>query len=169
MLHLLYYCPISHVFGRSVPCGTWPIQRCKWRCMGQMQHCNNPYHLKCLNIPTPPPWTFLLFFSFIQCKTMNMSGMFWFLVHMFWFLNILFCFCLCRMGNHKPQKKKQPGRRQSGGRSHQNMRLNWWDEEAMMYAIQEYNSLCVQHGADNVSIKAVAESYQIPTTTFWKR
>ena len=37
-----------------------------------------------------------------------------------------------------------------------------------MYAIQEYNSLCVQHGA-NVSIKAVAESYHIPTTTFWKR
>ena len=132
-------------------------------------NCNNPYHLKCSNIPTPPPWTFLLFFSFMQCKTMNMSGMFQFLVHMFWFLNILFCFHLWRMGNCKPPKKKQLGRRQSGGRSHWNIRLNWWDEEAMMYAIQEYNSLCVQHGADNVSIKAVAESYQIPATTFWKR
>ena len=34
-------------------------------------NCKNPYHLNCLNIPTPPPWTFLLFFSFMQCKTMN--------------------------------------------------------------------------------------------------
>ena len=68
-----------------------------------------------------------------------------------------------------PPKKKQLGRRQSCGRSHQNICLNQWDEEAMMYAIQEYNSLCVQHGANNVSIKAVAERYQIPRTTFLKR
>ena len=162
MLHLLYYCPISHVFGRSVPCGTWPIQRCKWRCMGQMQQLQQSLSFEMFKHSHPSPQTFLLFFSFMQCKIMNMSGM-------FRFLNILFCFHLCRMANHKPPKKKQLGRRQSGGRSHQNIHLNRWDKEVMMYAIQEYNSLCVQHGADNVSIKAVEESYQIPTTTFWKR
>ena len=39
----------------------------------------------------------------------------------------------------------------------------------MLIAIQEYNNLCVQHRVDNVSIKAVAETYDFPTTTFWKR
>ena len=30
--------------------------------------CNNSYHLKCLNLTTPPPRAFPLFFSFMQCK-----------------------------------------------------------------------------------------------------
>ena len=92
--------------------------------------------------------------------------MFQFLLGMFQFSNIMFH--LCRMGNKKPKKKKPKSGRPTGSRSHQNICLNRWDEEAMIYVIQEYNSLCVQHGADNVSIKAVAESYHIPTT-FWKR
>ena len=39
----------------------------------------------------------------------------------------------------------------------------------MLIAIQEYNNLCAQHGVDNMSIKAVAETYDNPTTMFWKR
>ena len=66
--------------------------------------CINPYHLKCLNLTTPPPRAFPVFFSFMQCKVepfcTNISCMFWFLVGMFQFLNILFH--LFRMGNKKP-------------------------------------------------------------------
>ena len=119
----------------------------------------------------PSPWTFPLFIFFMQCKVnqldlcTNILYMFCFLVIMFWFVNILFC--LFRMGNRKCWNKKPKGR--SGGRSHQNVCLNRWNEEAMVIAIQEYNNLCVQHGADNISIKAVAESYDIPTTMVWKR
>ena len=140
--------------------------------------CNNPHHLKFLNLTILPPRVFSLFFSFMQCKVewvgTNISCMFWFLLCMFQFLLCMFLFlnilfCLFRMGNKKPRKKKPKGGRLADGRSHWNECLNRWHEEAMMYAIQEYNSLCVQHGADNVSIKAVAEGYPIPTTTFWKR
>ena len=117
----------------------------------------------------PSCWTFPLFISFMQCKVnqlcTNIFCMFWFLVIMFWFVNILFC--LFRLGNRTCQNKKPKGR--SGGRSHQNVYLNRWNEGAMVIAIQEYNSLCVQHGVKNVSIKVVAESYDIPTTMFWKR
>ena len=179
MLHLLYYCPITHAFGRSVHCRAWPIQRCEWRHLGQMQQMQPSISFEMFKPNHPSPLrAFPLFFSFMQCKVeqvgTNISCMFWFLLCMFWFLLCMFWFLnilfhLFRMGNKKPRKKKPKGGRPAGSRSHQNICLNRWDEEAMMYAIQEYNSLCVQHSANNVSIKAVAESYHIPTTTFWKR
>ena len=69
-----------------------------------------------------------------------------------------------RMGNTKCQNKNP--KRRSGGRSHRNVCLNRWNEEAMLIAIQEYNNLCAQHGVDNVSIKAVVETMTSPPPCF---
>ena len=75
------------------------------------------------------------------------------------------------MANTKktPQKHRGESDDYIGGCAHKHCQLNQWTEEAMAAAIIDYNQLCGQLGAGNVSISSVAHQHNIPTMTFWKR
>ena len=95
------------------------------------------------------------------------------------------CFCFIAMGRtlkHKPPPKEKcklkstpkcphcqsnddsdtDSETKSGGKSHKNMRLNLWDQQAMIDALAEYNELCRLHGSETVSMSSVAEAHGIP-------
>ena len=80
----------------------------------------------------------------------------------------------CKSIPKHPQQQRSDnsdsdGETKSGGKSHKNMHLNLWDENAMIDALAEYNQLCRIHGSETVSTSSVAESHSIPPPTFWKR
>ena len=80
----------------------------------------------------------------------------------------LFHFIQFIMPPKKPRKpRNSPEKYRAIGNAHKNRRLNLWEVENMVKAIQEYKELkAINPGQEKAPI---AKKYGIPTVTFWKR